>query len=89
MLDDVWGGSNLRPPLSWLQFAACDETVGFRPQLHAAAAIAAQTELRLPSFDKQKGCDLKSRPIIGPHQIPELGDLARSVLAEAQFDSVD
>ena len=54
MLDEVWGRSNLRPPLSWLQFGACDVAVGFRPQLHAAAAIAAQTELRWPSFDKQK-----------------------------------
>ena len=53
MLDEVWGRSKLRPPLSWLQFAAFDITVGFRPQLHAAAAIAAQTELRLPSFDRQ------------------------------------
>ena len=25
--------SKLRPPLSWLQVAACDATVGFRPQL--------------------------------------------------------
>ena len=64
MLDEARGRSNLRLPLSWLQFAACAETVGFRPQLHATAAIAAQTGLLLPSFDKQKGRELKSRPII-------------------------
>ena len=44
MLDEIWRQSMLRPPLSWLQVAACDAAVGFRPQLHAAAAIAAQTE---------------------------------------------
>ena len=51
MLDEVGRRSELRPPLSWLQVAACDAAVGFRPQLHAAAAIAAQTELTCAAVD--------------------------------------
>ena len=43
------------------------------PQLNAAAAIAAQNELRLrTSFDKNSGCELKSRPIIGSSFLRDL-----------------
>ena len=60
-LDEAWRRSKLRPPLSWLQAAECDVTVGFRPQLHAAAAIAAQTELAYPhSTNKRLRIEIKT-----------------------------